>query len=180
MLYNDVSAWTSSAVIRLRIEPRRLVVIHTTQGYNSLAWLQGASCLSGKCVSADFLINRLGWVYQIGRPGHYTFHTGTARWQFLQDPDYTLNQSAIGIELECHEERRQRINNLQYIACAALCRALVAAHDIIPDGIVTHAMVALPRGRKSDPKYFDNYVFGRELAHPSEEAARLKFPEVLP
>lgn len=180
MLYNDVTPWTSASVTSRRVVPRRLIVIHTSMGYNSLLWLQGASSLAGLPASSDFLINRLGWIYQITRPGMFAYHTGKARWLWLQDADGTLNQSAVGIELECAEQDKQRVNNLQYIACAALCRQLINSHDILPDGIVTHAMVALPRGRKNDPLFFDNYVFGRELQHPSPQAATLKFPEALP
>jgi N-acetyl-anhydromuramyl-L-alanine amidase AmpD len=149
-------------------------------GYNSLAWLQGASAMSGKPVSCDFLINRMGWVYQIGRPGAFCFHTGPARWGPLQDPDGTLNQQAVGIEFECAEHKGQRINDFQYIAGARLCNELMAYHGIQPEDIITHAMVAKPQGRKSDPIYFDLNVFGNELENPSPEGSRLRFPAVLP
>lgn len=180
MKYYDVSADTSLSVRAPRRLPRRLIVLHTTMGYNSRSWLQGGSAAHGTPASADFLVDRLGNIYQLIPPGWYSYHSGTARWRWIQDPDYTLNQSAVGIEIEAAEHRGQRITDLQYIATAALLDALMAHHAILVDRIVTHAMVALPPGRKKDPMTLDWQVMMREMVQASKEAAGLIIPAVLP
>lgn len=180
MKYIDVSDKTSHRVVGIRRIKRKLIVLHTTMGYNSLKWLQGGSADAGRPASSDFLIDRVGNIYQITKPGWYSFHSGTARWRFIQDPGYNLNQSAVGIEIEAAEHKGQKITDLQYIALAALVKKLVEYHDIMIDAVVTHAQVALPPGRKQDPKYFDGYVMAKEMAYPSKESADLVFPEFLP
>lgn len=180
MKYRDVSDNTSLAVIGKRTMNRKLIVLHTSEGYNSLGWLQGDSVSSGRPVSADFYLNRIGDIYQITKPGLFAFHTGTARWRYMQDPDYTLNQSAIGIELEAAEHRGQRITDLQYIGLAALLRALMSYHPLVDDPVITHAMCALPPGRKTDPRSLDWQIVAREMMHPSVESLGLVIPEVLP
>lgn len=180
MRYIDVSDDTARELIAKRSVNRKLVVLHTTEGYNSLRWLQNDSRLTGKPASCDYLIDRMGNIRQIGRPGMYTYHTGPARWRYIQDPDYTLNQSAVGVEFEAYESRGQRITDLQYIAGAALFRALLSYHTLITDPFVTHAMVALPPGRKTDPRSIDWQVMAREMMSPSVEASQLVIPAVLP
>lgn len=180
MRYHDVSKDTSLHVTRRRYWPRRLIVLHTTMGVDSLAWLQGGSAREGRPASADFLIYRDGDIMQITRPGWHAYHTGRAYWRGLQDPDHTLNQQAIGIELEALEQMGEIVTNEQYIACAALCRRLLLQHYIDADCITTHSVIALPPGRKVDPMCLDAQVLFREMVYPSREAAEFDFPEVLP
>jgi N-acetyl-anhydromuramyl-L-alanine amidase AmpD len=149
-------------------------------GYHSLPWLQGASALAGTPASSDFLIDRIGRIFQITKPGQFAYHTGAARWRVLQDRDYTLNQSAVGIELEAAEQHRQTINDPQIIGLAALLRALLTYHQLDPERITTHSIVALPAGRKVDPVFLDWYQVMVEMAAPSAEAWRYQFPAVLP
>lgn len=180
MLYHDVSIETSLAVTARRYYPRKLVVLHTTMGADSLPWLQGGSARAGRPASADFLIYRNGDVMQITRPGWYAYHSGNAYWRGIQDPNGTLNQSAVGVEFECLEHFGERITDEQYIAGAALLRRLFTFHHIDPMAVTTHSIVALPPGRKVDPIYLDWFVMMRELINPSAEAEQLIFPAVLP
>jgi N-acetyl-anhydromuramyl-L-alanine amidase AmpD len=180
MKYKDVSAHTSLHVGGIRTVKRKLIVLHTTMGYNSLAWLQGGSHLAGTPASCDYLITRIGDIYQLSVPGRYAYHSGTARWLYVQDSDYTVNQSAVGIEWECAEHRGQKITDLQYIAGAALIRRLFEYHDLQVDKLVTHGGVALPPGRKKDPIYLDMFVLTREMAFPSLWSKGLIFPQVMP
>jgi N-acetyl-anhydromuramyl-L-alanine amidase AmpD len=149
-------------------------------GSDSLGWLQGGSAKEGTPASADFLIKPDGKIYQITRPGWYSYHSGRAIFEGLQDPDGSLNQSLIGIELECPEQRGYKITDPQYIGLAALCRELTVFHELSDPIFTTHRYVALPKGRKQDPIFFDNEVFMREHYDPSKEAALYIFPEVLP
>lgn len=180
MKYIDVSSTTQATVTSRRTFRRRGIVLHETIGTYSLSWLQGVSALRGRPASSDFLINRPGDIYQLTRPGWYAYHTGTARWQLIQDPDYTINQSFIGIEFENNPQRGQKLTDLQYIAGAALIRALVASHELHVSNIVGHYQVALPRGRKSDPLTLDWAIMTRELMAPSSEGNDIVFPAVLP
>lgn len=180
MQFQDVSKDTSRHVTRRRYWPRRLVVLHTSMGVDSLSWLQGGSARQGRPASADFLIYRNGDIMQITRPGWHAFHTGQAYWRGLQDPDKTLNQQAVGVELEALEQMGEIVTNEQYIACASLLRRLLLQHLIDADAITTHATIALPPGRKIDPMVFDAQVLFREMVYPSIQAADFDFPEVLP
>lgn len=180
MLYINVSKKTSSSVTRRRDIARKGIVLHETIGTDSLDWLQGGSARVGRSASSDFLIHRDGTIYQITQPGYYAFHAGKSRWRLIQDPDYTLNQSFVGIELENHPGRGQKITDPQYIACAAVIRRLLSQHNIPILNLVGHYQVALPHGRKSDPITLDYAILTREMIHPSPEGMAIKFPEVLP
>lgn len=180
MQYIDVSHRTLPAVTRPRTYFRSMIVLHTSGGYNSLGWLMGGSVKSGKPVSSDFLVNRRGDIYQITRPYWYAYHTGAAYFRGRQEPDKTLNQQAVGVEIECHEGHGQVITNLQYISTAALVARLMGYHAITVEDVTTHAVIALPPGRKVDPQYLDWHNFTREWESPSVEVGQLLFPAVLP
>lgn len=169
--YVDVSTRTKLSVTASRWLPRRGFCIHTTMGMDSLGWLQGGSAASGSPASADYLVKPEGTIYQITRAGWYAYHTGVARYLDYQEGDQSLNQSLVGIECECAEQRGYRITNDQYIALAALCNQLCVVHKLVNPWYVTHRMIALPPGRKTDPNHFDNNVFIRERHDPSPEAA---------
>lgn len=178
--YRDVSAATSKDVGGFRVVKRKGIVLHETIGINSLYWLQGGSALAGRPASADFLIDRKGDVFQLTQPGRFAFHTGVARWQLQQDPDRSLSQSFIGIELENHPDNGQKVTTEQYIACAWLIRRLISYHPIDIRNIVGHYQVALPAGRKSDPLTLNWAMLTQELINPSVEADSLYAGEVLP
>lgn len=180
MEYRDVSANTVEGLLSPRRFPRRLIVLHETIGVRSLGWLQSGSLAKGSPASCDFLISRVGDIFQIGRPGYYTYHTGTARWQLYQDPDYSLNMSGVGIELENLPSAGQAITSSQYIACGALCRELIFKHKLRLTNIVGHYEIALPRGRKSDPQTLNWQMLSQEILLSSPESASLQFPAVLP
>lgn len=178
--YIDVSAATSDKVGSTRTLRRRGIVIHTTEGTNSLAWLQGGSAAAGKPASADFLIDRVGNIFQITKPGWFAYHSGQARHGLYQEPDRTISQGYYGIELEQLLEKQQKVTNLQYISLAFLVRVLVSINRLDLRNIVGHYQVALPQGRKQDPSGFDWTIFATELIHPSKEWANYVFIEEIP
>ena len=180
MYYADVSANTSTMVYGIRTYTRKLIVLHTSMGYDSLSWVQGGSAIFGSPASCDFLIGRGGVIFQITKPRRFSYHTGRARWGNLQEYDGTLNRQAIGIELECAEQHGQILTDIQYIACAALMRALWDYHELDESAVTTHALIALPAGRKTDPRHLDWNVMQNELLHPSVESSKYDFPERLP
>lgn len=178
--YKDVSMNTSPELLAKRIQRRRGILLHETIGTNSLSWLQSGSLAGGNPASCDFLITREGDILQIGRPLYYTFHSGKARWNLYQEPDRSINQGFVGIELENHPGRGEAVTTQQYIACASLMRKLILQHDVPLTNIVGHYAAALPAGRKSDPATLNWAVLTEELLNPSPEYSWFQFPAVLP
>lgn len=178
--YYDVSSRTSNLVNGQRKLKRRGIVIHTTEGYNSLAWLQGESAVSGNPASADFLITRSGDIYQITPPGLFAYHSGRSRHLLYQEPDKTISQGYYGIELEQYERAGQKVTDNQYISVAWLSRILIAVHRMDFRCIVGHYEIALPAGRKSDPTGFDWTAYTLELLHPSPDWNHHTFRSELP
>jgi N-acetyl-anhydromuramyl-L-alanine amidase AmpD len=179
MEYIDASRQTIPQVGGPRRYDREAICIHTTMGRWSLPWVQGDSYRAGRPASCDYLIARNGNIYQVTRPGRYAYHTGLARWGKYTNVNQAVHQVLIGIEYECLEQNGERITDQQYIAGAALHRALVGYHNIALGAITTHKDIALPRGRKKDPIFWDNNVYNRELVTPSREARDIKFPAVM-
>lgn len=178
--YLDLHLNTSPTVYRQRVLRRRGIVIHTTEGTSSLAWLQGGSAVAGRPASADFLINRRGDIMQLIAPGYYSFHSGQARHGLYQEPDRSINQGYYGIELEQSLALGQKVTNLQYIGLAFITRVLVTIGDFDLRNIVGHYQVALPQGRKQDPTGFDWGIFTTEVINPSIEWRDHKFESELP
>lgn len=170
----DVSSATSDAVTSRRGLPRKGIVLHESIGTDSLGWLQGGSAKAGRPASSDYLVTRLGDVYQITKAGYYAYHTGTARWQLQQDPDRTLNQSFVGIEFENNPLLGERIQTAQYIAGAWLIRRLMSTHPIDIRNIIGHYQCALPSGRKTDPTTLNWVILTQETIMPSYEAESLR------
>lgn len=177
--YRDASSVTSASVTARRRLPRRGIVIHTTMGHDSLGWLQGGSAIVGTPASADFLITRDPNIVRITRPGWYAYHSGLARWNLYSDPDGSINQGFIGIEIEAAEQLGEKITDPQYIALAALMRVLLSTVPIGLTDVCGHYACARPPGRKSDPLRLDWAVLTRELLNPSIEAQRFLFGTVL-
>jgi len=155
------------------LRARRGIVIHASAGVDSLAWLQRYEPRPAKRSSADYLIDKIGNVRLIVPWGHYSYHSGAARWRGYQETDGTINRGFVGIELENEEDGKDKISDQQYIACAAMVRYHMT-HDLIhPRDICLHWECAIPEGRKSDPIRWDWTIFTRELINPSGEAAGL-------
>lgn len=178
--YIDVSKDTSLAVGGPRTIERRGIMLHTTEGFQSLPWLQAGSAQAGRPASSDFLVDREGNIYQITRVGRYAFHSGKARWLWIQDPDGSISQSFVGIELEQYGASGQKVTDRQYIASAALVHRLAFYHGLDLRLLCGHYQAALPAGRKSDPSGFNWGVWWLELLNPSIEGTHIAFPSVLP
>lgn len=168
-VFINFSEGTSLDVIGHRTVRRRGIVIHTTEGTNSLAWLQGESAKHGEPASADFLISRKGDIAQITPAGFYAYHSGRAQFGLYREMNGSINQGFYGIELEQYQALGQRVTDPQYIALAFLVRVLVTINNMSIDQLTTHHAVALPMGRKIDPTGFDWTIFTNELLHPSPD-----------
>lgn len=178
--YIDRSADTAKSAYAPRRRHRRGVVLHETIGTESLAWLQRHDPNPATRSSSDFLISRVGDIYQIVPTGTYSFHSGPARWRLYQDPDGTLNESFIGVELENHPAKGQVITGAQYMALGALVRRLFGYHHMDVRNLCGHYECARPAGRKQDPTTLNWGMLSAELINPSSEQLLYRFPEVLP
>jgi N-acetyl-anhydromuramyl-L-alanine amidase AmpD len=144
-------------------EPRRMqpagVVMHTTIGRNSLAWLQGGSYLNGTPASCDKLFAKDGTVYLLTGADEMSYHAGTSRWHGISDERGTLNRPFLGYEIENLDDGKDLFTPEQYLSVAASYAYDAARWRILDRNLVSHARAALPPGRKRDPLWFDEGRF---------------------
>lgn len=178
IVYRDVSRATEPSVTARRTIGRVAIVLHSTEGLSSRAWLQGGSARDGDPASADYLIDRDGSINQITQPGWFAYHVGVATWRGLPNRNGLLNMMLIGIEMESYDKNMPRYTDEQIITCAALVRKLWAYHRLDVLGLLRHGDIAQPPGRRSDPVNFPGYTFTRELLAPSKLPDSLVWPQV--
>lgn len=128
------------------------IVLHHTGGREAgdLAWLTNPT--SG--VSADFLITRSGIIYKLN-PNltvFYTYHAGVSQLDGCVQKNNSINISTYGIEMSHTID--QDWPDAQVKSCAELCAWLEQQGKVSRHKIVSHREVALPAGRKIDPKDF--------------------------
>lgn len=179
--YQDMSADTHyPSAGGPRSIPRAGICLHATAGTWSLPHLQRREDNPEQRSSADYLIGRMGDIYQVTRVGYYSHHAGKALWRLRPNLRGEVNQALVSIEIESLDRAGDVYTNAQYIATAALMRRLYAYHRIALPNVTTHAEIALPRGRKVDPANLDWAILTRELVAPSREQGVFRFPEVMP
>lgn len=165
----DVSHNTDDRVIGpRRLQSRLGIMLHTTDGTNSLSWLQGGSARAGKPASADVLVDRMGNIKLLIPPGHYAYHAGRCWWQGSIDESDEVSRRFIGVEIENADSRGSVPTYLQHRAVAGLC-LVCAAGSLSPKlSVIGHYGVAYPMGRRSDPRGWDwGYMFWL-MAHAKE------------
>lgn len=124
------------------------VVLHatgTSKVQSPLKWL----CNPKSKVSAHYLVDKNGDVYKLVPTGRTAWHAGTSVGPYGK----SVNQTSIGIELVNKNDGIDEYTKAQYAAVEHLLDALKAPHDI--EWVATHAEIAEPVGRKTDPKGFD-------------------------
>ena len=113
-------------------------------------------------VSAHFVVARDGAVTQMVPLGKRAWHGGTSRLGRRQN----VNDFSVGIEIVNRNDGAQPYTDRQYEAVAGIIRHLRTARKCrIPlERIVSHRAIAVPEGRKSDPRGFDFARLRRLLA----------------
>jgi N-acetylmuramoyl-L-alanine amidase len=98
-------------------------------------------------VSAHFLINKEGIIYELVDPGHRAWHAGVSFWQ----GDSDINSRSIGIELDNlgHTFGPEPFPSIQIVSLLKLLEELTQTYAIPPHRIVGHSDVAPLR--KKDP-----------------------------
>lgn len=115
--------------------------------------------LQGLQVSAHFVIDRKGKLYQFVACDDRAWHAGISCWQGREN----CNDFSIGIELI--GDQSEPFTRAQYRECARLCHTLMQRYpDIEVSRIVGHQDIA--PGRKWDPgRQWDWRRFRCSLSH---------------
>ncbi len=167
MIYRvqDVSAATLSTLYAPRPKSPIGFLLHTTDGRNSLAWLQGASAAAGKPASADFLITRLGKILRLVPRGAHSYHAGVCRWGGRIDGANEVSRLFVGIEVENADSAGEEPTEMQHRAVAALLLAAASKYGWSPLRGFGHYGLAYPMGRRSDPHAWDWGYMAWLMAH---------------
>lgn len=120
-------------------------------------------------VSAHYVVDRDGTVVQMAEDWARAWHAGVSELEGQEG----VNDFSVGIELVNLNDGRDPFTDAQYEAAAAILRHLRQEHAIPDSRVVSHAHVARPAGRKSDPVGFD---FARLLRLAAEEWGSVPVP----
>jgi N-acetyl-anhydromuramyl-L-alanine amidase AmpD len=99
-------------------------------------------------VSYHVMIGRNGAVYLVVPPDLNAWHAGVS--SFLGQPN--VNAFSVGVCLSNRNDGEEPYPDAQVRSAAEVCAALCRHYQIPLDHITTHALVATPTGRKTDPK----------------------------
>jgi len=105
-------------------------------------------------VSYHFLLGRTGNVFLLVHPEQRAWHCGVSALDGVSD----VNDFAIGVCLSNRNDG-ETYPKAQLFEAAMVCVQLVNHYGIPLERIVTHAEVALPPGRKTDPLGLDLEAF---------------------
>jgi N-acetylmuramoyl-L-alanine amidase len=140
--------WHSSPNYNPRREAGRpdLIILHYTGMEDAQAardWL----CNPHSGVSCHYLIDEEGAITQMVDEELRAWHAGVSGWKGASD----INSRSIGIEIHNpgHELGYRNFPQVQIEAVIALCRDIIARHEIQPQGVLAHSDVAPVR--KIDP-----------------------------
>lgn len=127
--------------------PVDTIVVHADADASvdaSLEWC----CDPKSRVSYHCLIGRTGRIFSLVPAAKRAWHAGVS--QFLGRSN--VNDFSVGLSFGNRNDGVERYTDAQYSAGALYVASLMAAFPLITlDRITTHAEIALPRGRKTDP-----------------------------
>jgi N-acetylmuramoyl-L-alanine amidase len=123
-----------------------MLVLHYT-GMQSAAAALDRLCDPAARVSAHYVVEEDGAIWQLVPEARRAFHAGVSCWGGEAD----LNFVSIGVEIvnPGHEWGYRRFPEAQMAAVEKLCRGILSRHPIPPHRIVGHSDIA-PQ-RKMDP-----------------------------
>jgi N-acetylmuramoyl-L-alanine amidase len=132
----------------LRGDPARIdmLVLHYT-GMESADAALDRLCDPAARVSAHYVVDEDGAIWQLVPENRRAFHAGVSCWQGEHD----LNSVSIGIEIvnPGHEWGYRSFPEVQMAAIEQLCRGILSRHPIPADRVVGHSDIA--PDRKTDP-----------------------------
>lgn len=123
-----------------------MLVLHYT-GMRSGAAALDRMCEAAAKVSAHYMVELDGTIYQLVDENNRAWHAGVSSWHAKTN----INQRSIGIEIvnRGHEFGYTPFPRPQMQAVVALCKEILNRHEIPPGNVVGHSDVA--PARKQDP-----------------------------
>lgn len=153
--------WVGSPNFNQRRSPTDItaITIHSTANSTLegvITWFNNPNAQ----VSAHYTIGKDGTIVQHVRDQDRAWHAGHSIWKGRS----SCNDYCLGIELVNLNNGTDPYPEAQHQANVALCAYLCATHNISPDDIMGHLDIAIPVGRKSDPRGYDLNRLRREVA----------------
>jgi LysM repeat protein len=144
--------WVGSPHFNNRRRPDDItaIVIHSTANSSLQGVIDWFNNPNSK-VSAHYTIGKDGQIVQHVQDMHGAWHAGRSVWKGRN----SCNEYTLGIELVNLNDGADPYPPAQHQANLALCAYLAHKYNISTDDIMGHLDIALPPGRKSDPRGYD-------------------------
>jgi LysM repeat protein len=141
--------WAGSPNFNSRPYPKTIwaIVVHATANSSLegvISWFNNSDAQ----LSSHYAIGKDGRIVQFVRDEDRAWHAGKSEWQGVSG----VNDFGLGIEMVNLNDGSDPYPEVQHLANVLLCTYLCRKHDIKPENIVGHVDVAVPAGRKSDPR----------------------------
>ena len=133
-----------------RRTPIDMIVLHYT-GMSSLPEVLDKLCDPKSELSAHFVVDVDGRIFQLVGDEYRAWHAGVSNWQGQRD----INSRSIGIEIM--NNGQTRFTDEQIGSVLAICKTMMARHNIPPHHVVGHSDVA--PGRKVDPGHLFPWTY---------------------
>ncbi len=152
--------WVGSPNFNNRRRPDDIsaIVIHSTANstlQGVIDWFNNPSAQ----VSAHYTIGKDGQIVQHVQDMHRAWHAGRSIWKGRDN----VNDYSLGIELVNLNDGSDPYPEIQHQANVALVAYLVQRYNIEVDDIMGHLDIAIPPGRKTDPRGYDLHRLQREV-----------------
>jgi LysM repeat protein len=153
--------WVGSPNFNNRRRPDDItaIVMHSTANSSLdrvVDWFNNPSAQ----VSAHYTIGKDGEIVQHVQDMHRAWHAGRSVWKGRE----SVNDFGIGIEMVNLNDGHDPYPETQHQAAVALCAWLCDKYSISVDDIMGHVDIAIPPGRKSDPRAYDQDRLRRDVA----------------
>ena len=144
--------WVGSPNFNSRPYPKTIwaIVIHSTANSSLegvISWFNDPAVQ----LSSHYTIGKDGRIVQHVRDEDRAWHAGKSEWKGVSG----VNDYGLGIEMVNLNDGSDPYPEAQHQANVLLCTYLCRKHNIKPEDIVGHVDVAVPAGRKSDPRGYD-------------------------
>ncbi len=121
---------------------------------------QAVEMLRQHSVSAHFLVDEFGKIYELVEENNIAYHAGVSYWKGYE----SLNNHSIGIEFINSSPFSKKFEEAQMISAVVLCKYIAAKYKIEPRNIVGHSDIAYFKetgflDRKQDPSQFFDWKF---------------------
>ena len=126
------------------------IVLHATADEGDEEAAESWLCEPRSGVSAHLHIRRDGTVVRLVGDHFRAWHAGQSKWRGTPH----VNDFSLGWELANRNDGREEYTSAQYASVARLA-SHYAAQGLPLSAFVSHAEVAVPAGRKTDPVGFD-------------------------